>query len=387
MQYVTKDDEDFHGRKILLVTQPQKPPVTSVRTPIPVLDLAEYYRKYASADVTCATLDRLPEGMYDYVGYSVLAQNDDIEKEISLLSKTYPSARIIVGGKWATDPGKEIDVNGSVVFFSGPGELLVTDKIDYGEYPGWNYKDLITPGFDLRNLGVMTTRGCPYRCHFCHNTEKKINRFDPSRTVNNMKMGFERLNISTIYIIDDIFTSSAKRMRDLLNLSTESGLDIRNRSRFLTHVNFVKDDILEMIGAYKPWRVEIGIESGSTEQLKRMGKTFTSEQAYAAVEKLLDKGVPLSVLILVGFPGETIETLKDTLKFVNYFRKKVQYVGLSYYQPVRNTVGWDMCVERLGEEPEIGMRAHRISYVDPNLTREVLTDYGCRIKAGAGVRN
>jgi hypothetical protein len=372
MHYVTKKEVNLHGQRILLVAQPQTPPVTSVVTPIPVLDLAAYYRKYAQAKVTCAKMTDLPEGQFDYVGYSVLEENDAIEGQINELAKKYPSARILVGGKWATDPGNPVE-GSAACFYRGSGELLVSSEIDFKDYPNWDAKDLVV--FSHKQVCVTTTRGCPYKCHFCHNTERKVSRFSPERTVQNVKLAFERAGAKSVYFVDDIFTSSARRMRVLLDSFERVGFDIRGKSRFLTHVNFVRDDVLDMIQAYAPWCVEIGIESGSTEQLRRMGKDFTAEKAYEATEKLLARGLPLSVLILIGFPGETLETLEETRRFVDHFRARVKYIHVSYYQPVRNTVGWDMAAERLGHEPVVGGRAHKVCYVDPNLTAEILQDY------------
>jgi len=383
MKYTNRDNEDFRGKRILLVGQPQKPPVTTIRTPIALLDLAQYYRKYASATVDCVSMTHLPDGEYDYVGYSVLCENEEIEAEVRFLSRMYPSSRIIVGGKWATDPGIPIEAPDNVAFFKGPGELLATDEIDYDEYPGWNSDDLCSPGFGIGHLGIMTTRGCPYNCHFCHNTEKKVQKFSVERTVHNIKMGFERLGVPAIFFNDDIFTSNAERMYEIISACADAKVDLRGKSKFFTHVNFVKDPVVAMIRVYQPWRVEIGIESGNTDQLKRMGKTFTAEKAYAAVERLLENGVPLSVLILIGFPGETVESLEDTLRFVDRFRKRIDYIGVSYYQPVRNTVGWEMCKVRLGRDPKVGTRTHNVTYVDPGLTAETLVKYHHRIRHGA----
>ena len=112
--------------------------------------------------------------------------------------------------------------------------------------------------------------------------------------------------------------------------------------------------------------------------LKLMGKGFDSDTAYNKLKMLYEEaGVPIGTLFLIGFPGETEESLQNTLMFI---RKIRAFAGnwVSYYQPVRGTVGYDMATLR-NRRTVTGGRNMHITYVDPNLSRKILFKYNYRM--------
>jgi radical SAM superfamily enzyme YgiQ (UPF0313 family) len=260
--------------------------------------------------------------------------------------------------------------------FSGAGEHYFSDQaIDFEEYPSWSKIDFET--LNDVHADVMSTRGCPYHCHFCHNTEKNLSFFSPKRTADNIELLFN-LGMNRIFFCDDIFTLKAAHMESLYNELRKRNIFIENRNEFFTHINHINADTLKWIKMFKPFRVSVGVESGDDRMLKLMGKGFDSETALNKLKMLYDEvQVPIGALFIIGFPGETDESLRNTLHFAKAIRPFASS-WVSYYQPVRGTKGYQMAIERT-KRTKLGSRNTSISYVDPNVTKKLLFKYNYKI--------
>lgn len=135
---------------------------------------------------------------------------------------------------------------------------------------------------------------------------------------------------------------------------------------------------VKWIKVYKPFRASIRIESGDDRMLERMGKGFDSETAFQKIKTLFDEThVSIGALFIIGFPGETEESLQNTHRFIQRIRP---FAGswVSYYQPVRGTPGFELALRR---DPgmKVGRRNTAITYIDPNLTQKLLFKYHYRM--------
>jgi radical SAM superfamily enzyme YgiQ (UPF0313 family) len=151
-------------------------------------------------------------------------------------------------------------------------------------------------------------------------------------------------------------------------------IQIENRNTFFTHVRHVKDETLHWMKIYKPVSIQIGIESGDDRMLAAMGKTFKSDEAWNKIKMLYENGLPVITLFMIGFPGENIESLENTLFFIRRIKPMINGIWISYYQPVRGTRGYQKAVER-GFKLRQGKTNTCITYVDPNLSKRVLSVY------------
>jgi radical SAM superfamily enzyme YgiQ (UPF0313 family) len=366
---------------ILLTTRRE---VVERRNPIAILDLAAYLRGFGHT-VDCYYLDQLNgrqmhNKSYDVVGLSVLQalkENTPLRDAISL--KKIFDTEVVVGGKWTQtirDNQKTHLTNNGIKICGGAGEnYFINQEIDFKEYPSWDRVDFETLN-DVRS-DIMSTRGCPYHCHFCHNTEKRLSFFSAERTTDNIELLF-KLGVNRIFFCDDIFTLRASHMEDLYNELKKRNINIENRNEFFTHINHINMNTLRWIKAYKPFRVNVGVESGDNRMLGLMGKGFGRETALEKISLLFDEThAPIGALFIIGFPGETEESLQNTLRFIQRVRPMAGS-WVSYYQPVRGTKGYDMAMSRV-RKMKPGCRNTSITYVDPNLTPKILLTYQYRM--------
>jgi radical SAM superfamily enzyme YgiQ (UPF0313 family) len=366
---------------ILLTTRRE---VAERRNPIAILDLGGYLRSFGHT-VDCYYLDQLNgppmhNNSYDLVGLSVLqALKENAPLKDAIYLKKRFGTEVVVGGKWTQtirEDEKPYLTNNGIRVCVGAGEnYFINQEIDFKEYPSWDRVDFETLN-DVRP-DIMSTRGCPYHCYFCHNTEKKLSFFSAKRTVDNIELLFN-LGAKNIFFCDDIFTLRASHMEDLYNELKRRNINIENRNEFFTHINDINTDTLKWIKAYKPSRVNIGIESGDDRMLGLMGKGFNSKIAFEKLKMLYDEiKLPIGTLFIIGFPGETEESLRNTLLFIQRIRP-LAGSWVSYYQPVLGTKGYDMAKSRV-KKMKSGSRNTSITYVDPNLTKKLLLTYHYRM--------
>ena len=167
-------------------------------------------------------------------------------------------------------------------------------------------------------------------------------------------------------------------MEDLYNELKKRNINIETRNEFFLHINHINTDTLKWIKAYKPFRVNVGIESGDDRMLGLMGKGFDSKIAFEKLKMLYDEiHLPIGTLFIIGFPGETEESLRNTLLFIQRIRP-LAGSWVSYYQPVLGTKGYDMAMSRV-KKMKSGCRNTSITYVDPNLTKTLLLTYHYRM--------
>jgi radical SAM superfamily enzyme YgiQ (UPF0313 family) len=366
---------------ILLTTRREK---AEQRNPIALLDLATYLRGFGHY-VDCYYLDQLANQngktkSYDLVGVSVLqVLRDEVPLKDSVYLKKKFGTHTVVGGKWVqtlTQAQRDRFGNEGIEIYAGQGEKYFEGReIQFDSYPSWDRRDFETLQ-DVR-AEVMSTRGCPYHCHFCHNTEKRLSFFSPRRTADNIQLLFDH-QVKRVFICDDIFTLKASHMAALYEEMKRRNIPFEHRMEFFTHVNHLQGDILEWIKRFKPYQVNVGVESGDDRMLQAMGKGFDSRMAYERLKLLYEYiGVRIGTLFLIGFPGETEESLRNTLHFIERIRP---FAGtwVSYYQPVPGTIGYEMAWERTKEVRQ-GRRNMSITYVDPNLSWRILFKYNYRM--------
>ena len=359
----------------IFLTQPRE--TRDARTPMAVLDLACYGRKFGH-EIDVGYLDAKPLPVldcYDLVGVSAIQFDRSLVEFLQGIQAAY-RGRVVLGGK-ATDAMPDEDLESvrrlGVEIFEGCGEGLLSPgvEVDYQQYPVWSEVDFRIMDYASSVTEAMSSRGCPYRCHFCHNTEHRVRYFSPERTAEHVKLILKTLGRFRVFFVDDIFALRVSHMRGVLAACDAIGVDLRKHNDFFVHISQLDDARLDAIDEFQPRELQVGIESGDDGILAAMGKTFTAVEAESKLRELHRRGHLVACLFLMGFPGETSDSLQATVDFVTRNRKYMSGWWVSYYQPVPKTVGWELACERAGRRVD-GNWNTDISYLDPNITVEDL---------------
>ncbi len=170
---------------------------------------------------------------------------------------------------------------------------------------------------------VLTSRGCPTGCSFClgyRMTGRKGRFRDPLRVVDEIEaarlLGFEEICID-----DDLFT---RNRRHVFRICEEMGRrGVKGKMYIFARVDTVDALLLKKLKDAGCAMICFGMESGNQKILDQANKRTTLEKARQAVQICKDVGIsPLGSFIL-GLPGETRETMEETISFA-------QSLGISY---------------------------------------------------------
>jgi len=162
-------------------------------------------------------------------------------------------------------------------------------------------------------VSIITSRGCPNQCIFCLGRRmvgQKVRFRSPSLIADEIEelisMGSSYINIA-----DDLFTASKQRVSALCNEFLKRKLDV-HWSAF-SRVNTIDVETLKLMKSAGCHSVSFGIESGNPDMLKRVKKGITIDQARKASAACREAGIRGHASFMVGLPGETHETMMDSL--------------------------------------------------------------------------
>lgn len=164
-----------------------------------------------------------------------------------------------------------------------------------------------------------SVRGCPYSCSFCNYPylfdDNKFRYFSAERISNDWKYYIEKLGIEYITCLDSLFTMPKRRLIDLCNILINQKIKVKwicyARADDLANEETVR--LMKRAGAHQ---VQIGLESGHPDILNNMNKRCTVEANAKAINNCRKHGLTTIISLIIGFPGETRETLEATYEFL-----------------------------------------------------------------------
>ncbi len=193
---------------------------------------------------------------------------------------------------------------------------------------------------NLRELSIMSARGCPNNCTFCQPTLKMI--FGPNlryRSPKNMVDEIEQMvdthNLDMVVFSDDTFTMNIPRTMEITDLMIKRGIDVLWRCQ--TRVTATKEVLTQMKKAGCVG-VAFGVESGSQMILNNIQKGTNLDLIKQAFRYCHEVGLLTHSYTMVGNWGETKETVeatKELLKELKPFNMNVSimtpYPGTHVY--------------------------------------------------------
>jgi radical SAM superfamily enzyme YgiQ (UPF0313 family) len=163
---------------------------------------------------------------------------------------------------------------------------------------------------------VMTSRGCPFSCTYCSSSRilgKKYRTRSPQNILREIQFVSEKYHLKEIELIDDIFTLNQKRVMEFSQLLRANKTDIRWVAS--SRVNTISREAMEAMWRAGLHMLYFGVESGSQRILNLMKKGVTIDQVRAVFRLAKDLGVASTGSFILGYPGETLEEMRQTVKF------------------------------------------------------------------------
>jgi anaerobic magnesium-protoporphyrin IX monomethyl ester cyclase len=179
------------------------------------------------------------------------------------------------------------------------------------------------------HASILTGRGCPFNCIFCVGSKmggRRVRYRNPKLIVDEVEQdlasGFREVNFE-----DDHLTINHQHLNALCDEIIARGLKF-NWSAF-SRVDTVNTEILhKMRQAGCTWLL-YGVESGNQEILDTIKKKITLQKVRDAVGMAKEAGISILASFIIGLPGETVETLKQTMQFAQGLKTSYGFNVLS----------------------------------------------------------
>jgi len=175
---------------------------------------------------------------------------------------------------------------------------------------------------------IQTKRGCPWTCIFCAsavlNTTRVITR-SPQSIVAEMKDVIVKYPyITHFYFNDDVMFLFEAHIREVCRLMIAEGLNKKVTFEGATRANQVNEPLIELAKEAGLARLAFGLETVDTEMRKTMEKKVPLHDYGKAADICEKYGVEAYFSVMVGLPGETHETVKNTLDYLRKARNIYQ---------------------------------------------------------------
>ncbi|MCR3759891.1 PhpK family radical SAM P-methyltransferase [Clostridium felsineum] len=290
---------------------------------------------------------------------------------VSFIKKYNSKVKIIVGGPFVFNQNQVLDeksfkttletINADFYIINSQGEdalaqlvkCIKTDK-DYRKISNIAYKennmyvinDLFREDnklddnmvnwelFDKKVIGeyvsIRTSISCPFSCAFCGFPERagEYKYIETKVLENNLNRLRNLGTVKVIYFIDDTFNVPKERFKEILRMMIKNKYDFKWNSMF--RCQFADRETVELMKQSGCQGVFLGIESASNTILKNMNKRATKEDFRRGMKLLNEYEILTYTSFIIGFPGETLETVNETLEFIKemkptFFRTQLWY--------------------------------------------------------------
>jgi anaerobic magnesium-protoporphyrin IX monomethyl ester cyclase len=254
---------------------------------------------------------------------------------------------VIMGGTHPTFCPEEVLSAGADVVFHGESDTTIHQFMKNGmnrlnDINGISYKiqdevirnkespliqDLDSIPFPARELfdpnlypvmSLTTSRGCPYNCYYCSATKfwKNHLRYHSVEYVESELEQIASLGYKFICFEDATFSTKVKRTRKIC----QSLMDNSKLKNLVwsceTRPDHITPDLLQIFHDSRCALINLGIESASETVLKLNNRNVSLDLLYKGMNYIQESKIPFQALIIFGLPGETKETIEETIKFL-----------------------------------------------------------------------
>lgn len=216
-------------------------------------------------------------------------------------------------------------------------DMPAWDLVDFGKYsrlPNWN-------GYLKKNIyaPLLTSRGCPFHCVYCHNLfGRKVRARSARGAADEVLLLREKRGVEEFHVIDDVFNFDRARALEFCGIVKEQAPGLA-----FSFPNGLRADLLDGelaaalrgIGTYK---VHFGVESASERVRGYIKKDLSLGKVAEAVELADLEGITTAGYFMLGFPGETAAEMRETAAYAAasnfdaaYFFKATPYPGTELY--------------------------------------------------------
>ncbi len=273
-------------------------------------------------------------------------------KEICETIKKYYDVPVIIGGAGVSLMAEKIrEFTGADLAVEGEGEVAMPKLLQELEKNNWQVdqdkkvysaapilgQNIPSPYLDPQIcqfyyeqagvIGIQSKRGCPYKCAYCSYPliEGKVLRHRPPQMVaEQMAKMYQDHGISDFVFCDSVFNDHEGKYLEVAQAIKDLSLPLRWSAYFrpsntdLETLRFLKE-----AGLYA---LELGTDSASDTTLSAMRKPFSFDEVIEFSNFCAELDLAQAHFIIMGGPGETLETAKEGLENIAKLQKSIVFV-------------------------------------------------------------
>ncbi|MBP7836005.1 MAG: radical SAM protein [Candidatus Omnitrophica bacterium] len=201
------------------------------------------------------------------------------------------------------------------------GPLVDLDSLPWPlreQLPMEKYCD--TPGaIPLPSAQMTASRGCPFGCSFClwpqvmyHGNQYRTRKLGD--VVDEMEYLVKEMGFKSVYFDDDTFNIGKERMLEFCRLLIDRGLN-RIPWAIMARPDLMDEEMLTRMKEAGLAAIKYGVESSSQELLDKCGKNMDLQKAEKMILLTNDLGIKTHLTFTFGLPGETKQSIDQTIKF------------------------------------------------------------------------
>lgn len=248
------------------------------------------------------------------------------------------------------------------------GERLVVnpkrdqiENLDEIPFPARDLFDMdyyLSMSFGVRGVvrsgvtSITSSRGCPYSCSFCgvNIVFKKVRQFSREYCLAEISELYERHGARALYFADDTFITNKKSVAGFCDWMIRSGLSKKVGWTAQARANLIDWGDLELLKDMKRAgciQLEYGFESGSDRVLALLKQNkVTVEDNQRAIDVTHRSGLRVLGTFIVGTPGESVEDLEETKKFIDRNLSRLDYFQTFICTPFPGSPLYQTCLEK-----------------------------------------
>lgn len=214
------------------------------------------------------------------------------------------------------------------IYFRQDGKTVKTPprerikNLDNLPFPAWQLYDISkyrsTRLIEKRSPGAFleTSRGCLFSCIYCNKNlfGSYFSVKSPQRVIEEIKY-LQKTGFKEFHIVDDGFSNDIDRSKEICRRIIKNNIKIPWTLLNGIRVDKIDEELAYLLKKSSCYQVAFGVESGNQSILDKCGKGVKLEAARRAIKLSRKAGLEILCFFMLGLPGETIETMEDTINF------------------------------------------------------------------------
>ncbi|MFX1500631.1 MAG: B12-binding domain-containing radical SAM protein [Promethearchaeota archaeon] len=287
------------------------------------------------------------------------------------------------------------------------GVCYLDNKGEYHQNPPWRVENLDELPFPIRDMldnaaylieplnksgptwgNIQTKRGCPMNCIYCsyrYIEGSNVRYRSPERIAEEIDLMVNNYGIKNVFIVDSIFNLNYGHVQETCQEIIKHKVDVKWGANYVPSKKFI--DLMSLMKESGAVHFATGIESLSEEMLKNMNKNRSPDELILTSEKCIDLEIEQLIHIIVGGPGETLETVRASLNRLETIESYkgnlwqgdgdvIVFIGMRIYPHTP--------LQRIAEEEGIVLRGENLLkpkfYISPKIKAvdlyQIVREYG-----------